>query len=94
MKENDISQVPVMEGSEIVGSITESRLLNFILENPVANTEKTTDQIMGPPFPEVSEEIALKDLNRYITKEMPAVVSRDLSGALHIITQYDIIQAI
>ncbi|MFT4567347.1 MAG: cystathionine beta-synthase [Saprospiraceae bacterium] len=94
MKENDISQMPVMEGDDIVGSITESRLLNFILENPIANTEKTADQIMGAPFPEVKDEIALKDLNRYITKEMPAVVSRDLSGALHIITQYDIIQAI
>ena len=58
------------------------------------NTEKTVGEIMGPAFPEVGPDIALKDLNRYITKEVPAVLSKDMSGETHIITQYDIIQAI
>jgi|GEM_PF-4548 len=94
MKDNDISQMPVTHGDNIVGSITESRVLNYILENPLANTEKTIESIMGPAFPEVSDDIALKDLNRYITKEMPAVLAKDMSGDSHVITQYDIIQAI
>ncbi|MEL6122204.1 MAG: pyridoxal-phosphate dependent enzyme [Bacteroidota bacterium] len=94
MKDNDISQMPVVNESGIIGAITESRVLNFILENPVANTEKQVSQIMGPAFPEVSDDIALKDLNRYISKEVPAVIAKDMSGDTHVITQYDIIQAI
>jgi len=94
MKDRDISQMPVIDGSEVVGSITESKVLNFILENPVVNTEKAISAIMTAPFPVVSEEIPLKDLNKYITKEVPAVISLDKSGQRHVITQYDIIQAI
>lgn len=94
MKENDISQVPVLEGDKIVGSVTESKILNFILENPIENTEKVVSEIMIEPFPVVSEDIAIKDLYRYITKEMPAVITIDKSSKMHVITQYDIIQAI
>ncbi len=94
MKENDISQMPVTKNDDIVGSVTESKILNFILENPLHNTEKVITAIMTDPFPLVSEEIAIKDLNRYITKEMPAVISIDKSNQMHVITQYDIIQAI
>jgi cystathionine beta-synthase len=77
-----------------VDAITESKILNFILENPMMNTEKEVSSIMIDPFPIVSEDIPLKDLNRYITKEMPAVICLDKSGERHVITQYDIIQAI
>ncbi len=94
MKDKDISQMPVTDNATIVGSITESRLLNFILENPVNNTEKKVSDIMGAPFPLVADDIAIKDLNRYITKDVPAVVTKDRSDNMHIITQYDIIQAI
>jgi len=94
MKESDISQMPVTKENEIVGALTDKKLLNFLLENPGQNSEKEVAMIMGEPFPVVSEEVALKDLNRYITKEVPAVLSVDKSGDYHVITQYDIIQAI
>ncbi len=94
MKEHDISQMPVTKDGQIVGSITESKLLNFILENPLVNTERPVRDIMGLPFPEVPVDTPLKDLNRYITKEVPAVLCRDKNDQLQVITQYDIIQAI
>jgi cystathionine beta-synthase len=31
MKSSDISQMPVMNGEEIVGSITENKILSFLL---------------------------------------------------------------
>lgn len=94
MKENDISQMPVVENGQIVGSLTQNKVLNFILENPMENTEKSVDTIMGQSFPIVSLDIALKDLNQYITKEVPAVVTKDSNGDYQIVTQYDIVQAI
>ena len=86
--------LPVMENEEIIGSVTESALLSFILENPLSNTEKTVESIMGEPFPIVSNETLVKDLNRYITKSIPAVIAKDKAGTLQVVTQYDIIQAV
>ena len=94
MKDADISQTPVTENGSIVGSLTEKQLLNFILENPSDNVNQAVRKIMTEPFPVVSEDIPIKDLNRYITREVPAVITKDRSGAHHVITQYDIIQAI
>lgn len=94
MKKHDISQMPVLRDGEIIGSITESEVLSFILENPVLHTEKTAGDIMGEPFPTVSENLAFKQLNKYISKKVPAVVVEDKAGQKHILTQYDIIQMI
>lgn len=94
MKGADISQMPVMNEDKIVGSVTESTLLSYILENPLSNTEKTVESIMGEPFPIVSNETLVKDLGRYITKSIPAVIAKDKAGTLQVVTKYDIIQAV
>ena len=94
MKEHDLSQLPVMEGDKIVGSITETQVLRILLENPLNNSERSLKEVMGAPFPSVEEDTPISYLNRYISKEIPAVVMQDRSGALHIVSQYDLIQAI
>ena len=94
MKTHDISQIPVIQEEEVVGSITESTVLSFLLENPLGNSEKTVVGIMGKPFPVVSVDLPIRQLNQYITKSIPAVLTKDKTGAMHIITQYDIIQAV
>ncbi len=94
MKSHDISQLPVLDGTEIVGSITETQVLHFLLENPLQNSEKSLRQVMGSAFPMVKDDLPLSQLNRYISKEIPAVIATDRSGALHIVTQYDVIQSL
>ncbi len=94
MKSLDISQMPVLDGEAIVGSITETQVLHFLLENPMNNSEKTLKDVMGAPFPAVSEDMPIGQLNKFISKEVPAVISTDRSGGYHIVTQYDVIQAI
>jgi cystathionine beta-synthase len=94
MKANDISQLPVFKGEDIVGSITESKVLDIILANPLQNSERTVGESMDAPFTMVNMDMPLKELNRYITKSSQAVLVKDNTGALHVITQYDIIQAL
>ncbi len=93
MKEHDISQLPVMSNGDIVGSITESAVLSYLLENPINNTEKQVETIMGEPFPIVNADMPSSQLSKYIGRKIPAVIVQDKSGAFHILTQYDIIQA-
>ncbi len=94
MKSHDISQMPVLDGDQIVGSITETQVLHFLLENPLNNSEKPLREVMGEAFPMVKDDLPISQLNRFISKEIPAVVAKDRSGGLHIVTQYDLIQAI
>jgi cystathionine beta-synthase len=94
MKNNDISQMPVLEGDKIVGSITETHLLHILLENPLMNNEKSVRSIMGEPFPVVAVTLPISQLNKYINKDTPAVITYDRSGEPHIVTQYDLIQSV
>lgn len=94
MKEKDISQLPIVEKEEIIGSVTESAVLTHLLENPLKNSEDEIKSIMGTPFPLVEEDLPVKNLTRYISKKIPAVVAKDKAGSMHILTQYDIIQTV
>ncbi len=94
MKTNDISQLPVLDGDAVVGSITETQVLHILLENPLHNSEKTLRSVMGQAFPVVSADTSISHLNRFISKEIPAVIATDRSGGMHVVTQYDLIQAI
>ena len=94
MKEHDISQLPVMDNDTIVGSITETAVLSYLLQNPLHNTDKSVAEIMGDPFPMVAVDLPFSKLSHYISKKIPAVIAKDQVGMLHIITKYDIIQAV
>ncbi len=94
MKEHDISQMPVTENGHIVGSIVESNILEFILANPLENSDKPIQDIMSAPFPKVQPDLPIKELNKYLSKSIPAVLAEDLSGEMIVLTQFDIIQAL
>ncbi len=94
MKSHDISQVPVEDNNQMVGSVTESHLLNFLLADPFANGDKMIKEIMQPPLPEVDDSIKLKDLHRYITRHSQAVLVKSGLNEWSIVTQYDIIRAV
>ncbi len=94
MKQEDISQLPIIKDKEVIGSITESKILEHILSNPLENTATKVMEIMDPPFPIVSQDMAVKELNKYINKSNPAVLVNDGHDQLNIVTQYDIIQAL
>ncbi len=94
MRQKDISQMPVMDNSDIVGSITETVVLKYLLENPLGNSEKPVESVMGKPFPEVDEDLPFRQLGKYLNKGIPAVVAKDRAGSLHVLTKYDVIQAV
>lgn len=94
MKSHDISQLPVVDQESIVGSLSESAVLNFLLENPLRNGDRPVADIMAEPLPVVDEYLPFSQLRNYISKQIPAVLARDKAGIYHIITQYDMIQTV
>lgn len=95
MKEHEFSQMPVVdEDDKIVGAITETAVLSYLLENPMSHSDHPVQKIMREPFPEVKSDTTITQLRHYISKENPAVVAKDRSGGRHLIAQYDILQVI
>lgn len=92
MKEHDISQLPVMREHEFVGSLTESDVLNYMLDNPDQNGTGKVHRIMGAAFPMVEDSLPASQLRQYINRQVPAVVAKDKVGGYHVVTQYDLIQ--
>lgn len=92
MKERNISQVPVADGMEIVGSLTENGILESVIQNG-GSMDKTVHEIMASPFPFVELEETVQGISRRINRENSAVLVKDTIGNTHIITEYDLIEA-
>ena len=89
----DISQIPVAEGNEFVGSLDVSKLFSMLINNETLK-ESFVSEVMDGPFPVVGPDMPIEDVSNLITKENTAVLVKELSGVFHIITKQDIIQAI
>ena len=92
MKEQDISQMPVVEDEKIVGSISEAQIIQLLLQHEPNAETQPVKKIMGPPFPMVDIETPITELRNLINRQNQAVIVKDKTESLHIITQYDIIQ--
>jgi len=93
MRMNDISQVPVFDQGEQVGSINESLILNMLITDPTAKN-KTVSSVMGDPFPIVTSDMQLDKISKLMTKQVPAVLVKLTNGEFQILTKSDLINAI
>lgn len=93
IKTLNISQIPVTQQGMVVGKITESDVLNALLENPGIKSSRV-ESIMTQPFPFVDLNTSIDKLSAMINKDNTAVLLEDELGKIEIITQYDIINAI
>ena len=93
MKKYDIEHIPVMNGNGIIGAISESGLFNKVFSNPDIKTA-TIESVMEQPFPVVDFNTPLEKLRSLINKDNGAVLGKDDAGNYHIVTKYDVIQAL
>lgn len=93
MKKYDIENIPVQQGNDMVGSISESGLFGQILSNPAIKEQKL-ETVLEKPYPVVAFDTPLERLSSLITRENGAVLSKDEAGNYQIVTKYDIIQGL
>ncbi len=93
MKKYDIEQIPVMNGNGPVGAISESGLFQKIFDNPEIKNSKI-ESVIEPAYPIVPFDTPVEKLSSLINKENGAVLAKDEAGAYHIVTKYDVIQAL
>lgn len=88
-----ISQIPVTENDSIVGSLTDSKILSQLIENPEIK-DRSVSELMDAPFKFVGMDNTLDVLSSLIDKENKALMVRDELNRVHIITQADLLSAV
>jgi cystathionine beta-synthase len=92
MKKYDIEQIPVMNGNGLIGAISEGGLFQKIFANPEIKNA-LVKEVIESSFPLVSYDTPVEKLSHLINKENGAVLAKDEAGSFHIVTKYDVIQA-
>ncbi len=90
MSLHDISQLPVMDQENCVGSVSEGALSIRGLED-VGVLDKSVGDVMDTPFPVVDADHAVDGIVKLLSKSNPAVLVRDKAGIRGIVTRSDML---
>jgi len=90
MSLHDVSQLPVMDGPNCVGSVTESSLTSRSLENTKLLDAVMSD-VMDQPFPVVESGQPVDAVAKLLSKANPAVLVRDHGTIQGIVTRSDML---
>jgi cystathionine beta-synthase len=93
MRKYEIEHIPVIDNETIVGSISENGLFQKLFSNPEIK-ETEVQYVLENSYPIVEFNTPVEKISALINKENGAILSKDESGMIHIITKYDILQAL
>ena len=91
MHQHDVSQLPVMDGSNCIGSVSDWALSAKSLENTKL-LDQTVSDIMDPPFPTVEAGQPVESVAKLLSKSNPAVLVRRNGAMQGIVTRSDLLQ--
>jgi predicted transcriptional regulator len=93
MQEHGISQVPVLDGKQSVGSISEKAILYQILggQDLEAISRQSTERIMEEAFPQINEDAPLSLITSLLQTYSAVLVSRK-GEIVGIITKADLLR--
>jgi len=90
MVRHAISQLPVINGSKVVGTVTEEDIIRKLGSNIA---EEKVENIMGPPLPVVSEDSSISAI-RPILERRPGVLVARGRKIVGIVTRSDLLKII
>jgi cystathionine beta-synthase len=86
-----VSQIPVVDDGEPVGSLIEATLMTRALSQP-ALLDRPVREMMEPAFPVVDAAFPTERLAPMLTRESPAALVRRDGKLIGIISRYDLLQ--
>lgn len=91
MKKNDVSQLPVFEGSNVVGCVHENTILSSVLGD-MSVAQKPIKDFMEKPFPTVNLENSVEDVYKKLSEGNSAVIVLENNiKPVDLITKMDLI---
>jgi cystathionine beta-synthase len=90
MSVHDVSQLPIMEGANCIGSVSDWSLSQKSLDNPKL-LDSTVSDIMDAPFPTVSGDQPVDAVVKLLSKSNPAVLVQEHGMIQGIVTRSDML---
>jgi cystathionine beta-synthase len=90
MSLHDVSQLPIMDGTNCVGSVSDWSLSAKSLDNTKL-LDATVSELMDPPFPMVDAQQPVDAIAKLLSKSNPAVLVRSNGSVLGIVTRSDML---
>jgi cystathionine beta-synthase len=90
MRLHDVSQLPVLESGECVGSVTEYALTQRGLESS-RFLDAVVSEVMDEPFPVVEADQPVESVQKLLSKATPAVLIREGGAIAGIVTRSDML---
>ncbi len=87
----DVSQIPVVDGGEPIGTLTEQSLMTQALAQP-ALLDRPVREVMEAPLPVVDATFPTDRLGPMLTRESPAALVRKDGQLVGIVSRYDVLQ--
>ncbi len=91
--EHGVSQLPVIDGDQAVGSVLESELMARVLQDPSV-LDQTVESVMQEPFPVVDGHASVEDVRALLSRRSPAVLVRSNGSIDAILTRYDLVRGL
>lgn len=93
MKQNDVSQMPIVSYNAPIGSISENRILSILIEQDDAMNAKVIG-FMEKPFPVCSPDATISELSARLQQNASGVLVNLSDGKLQLLTKSDLIDAL
>lgn len=90
INQSGVSQLPVFDKGNLVGSLTESALFQKTIETPDVMA-LTVGALLEPPFPTVGPDKEIDEVVKLL-KSSPAVLVRDGAKYEGIVTRFDVVE--
>ncbi len=87
----DVSQIPVLDGGEPIGTLTEQSLMTKALAQP-ALLDRPVREVMEAPLPVIEATFPTDRLGPMLTRESPAALVRKDGQLVGIVSRYDVLQ--
>ncbi len=93
MRKYEIEHIPVIQDENILGSISENGLFQKIFTDPEIK-HAPIQSVLELSYPLVDFNTPVEKISNMINKDTGAVLAKDESGMLHIVTKYDILHSL
>jgi cystathionine beta-synthase len=90
MSTYNVSQLPVLDGGDGVGAVSEQALMAKSLAEP-GTLDRPIGELMDPPFPVVDADLPVDRLTTLLSRGTPAVLVRRDGVITGIVTRYDVL---
>ncbi len=87
----EVSQIPVLQNEECVGSLSEGTLMARALAQPTI-LDRPVKEVMDPPFPVVSATCPADQVAPMLSRDTPAVLVERDGSFIGVVSRFDVLQ--